>query len=593
MPPVIFLLILAALGYMLAGLPYRKKFFPNTRVNGINVSGKTVSGAEEALIAALRSYSMTLHSRECPDEEISGSAVGLSCRGEEALAALISEQNPLAWGLHLWKKVDHDPIAIAEPETDRLHALTESLLCMREADFRRPENAHLSEYVSGKGYTVIGALQGTALDRIGAEEAIRSALCTLRPELDLEGADVYLSPRILSDDPALKSTLISANRCVSSQISYGGQEQDILLAGERISEWIGVGENGELVLDDEGISGFVSELAERYDSRGKPRVFRSAWGQEVTVEGGDYGWKVDEKAEADWLRENIPKGIVTSRMPVFSKQAAAHGAADYGTTYLEINLTAQRLCYYEGGREIISSELGTRDAAAGGDTPTGVYELRDSPWETSPETALSEPVRRLFFGEGQALYSVVGRSAPEGDSHRTDTGGGGIALPQDTAEELFEHVKKGTPLIIYRLAGTETGRAAAGASGRTSSGGTSARRKNAERAAASPRQRSGARAESAAAGTGAAAGAQTESAAASDSAQQETRGIVQPGTHQDAAEGTKEIGPGIPGSGRREEKGPGVPSSKEPTQEPPGPGTLPPFGVKTGVAPSAEIGPGV
>lgn len=577
---VFLLLLFLVFVYVLVGLSYRKKFFPNTWVNGIDVSGKTAEGAEAEVFSAMRSYSLTLYSRENPDEKIRGSEVGLSCQAEETLAALISEQNPLAWGFHLMRTDEYSSVAVAKPGEERLHALLETLPCMQEKFFRNPVDAKISEYISGKGYTVTEEIPGTALNRAMAEETIKSALCTLRPELDLESAEVYIEPQVFSDDPVLKRALAQANRCVSSQVFYGEQGQDILLDGEVISAWIKVREDGTFALDDEGISGFVSELSKRYDSCGEARLFKSSWGQEVTVEGGDYGWQIDKAAEAAWLRESLPRGIVISRMPVFLKQAATHDMADYGTTYIEVNLTAHHLYYYTDGKEIVSSDFKFNNVTDEKNVPTGIYELTDSLEDSSLKEGLSYPEYHLFFNKGRALYSIAGKNMSGGSSNQADEGGGEIELPKDTADKLFQHVGKGTPIILYRLAGTETKRKAVIKSG--SGGASSVQKKKNPVAASKP-----------SIVAGQANNGHGESAVVNGGVQQKTEGIVQPGVSQDTSQETKEIGPGIPGSGRKEEKGPGVPAAKEPTNEPAGPGTSPPFRAETGKAPTSEYGPGV
>ena len=45
------------------------------------------------------------------------------------------------------------------------------------------------------------------------------------------------------------------------------------------------------------IKKYVKKLAEEVDTLGKERPFHTTSGLDVTVTGGNYGWKIDQKAE--------------------------------------------------------------------------------------------------------------------------------------------------------------------------------------------------------------------------------------------------------------------------------------------------------
>ena len=69
-------LLLAGVGaYAFRAQSYKKTFFPNTSVNGVDVSGLTSDGAKVVMNDSVRSYSLTLKSREQEDDMI----VGTSC----------------------------------------------------------------------------------------------------------------------------------------------------------------------------------------------------------------------------------------------------------------------------------------------------------------------------------------------------------------------------------------------------------------------------------------------------------------------------------------------------------------------------------
>lgn len=130
-----------------------------------------------------------------------------------------------------------------------------------------------------------------------------------------------------------------------------------VLNGDTISKWIGIGEDGKVYLSSSSVSAFVKELASQYDTSTRAKNLKTSYGQTVRITGGSYGWKIDQSKEADELAELIRSGQSQVREPVYKQKAASHGDNDYGTTYVEINLTAQHLYFYKDGKLLVESDF--------------------------------------------------------------------------------------------------------------------------------------------------------------------------------------------------------------------------------------------
>ena len=66
--------------------------------------------------------------------------------------------------------------------------------------------------------------------------------------------------------------------------------------------------------------------------------------RQVYVYGSAYGWKIDQDKEVAQLMQEIQSGTQTTREPVYSMRANAHGINDLGDTYIEVDLTEQYMC---------------------------------------------------------------------------------------------------------------------------------------------------------------------------------------------------------------------------------------------------------
>ncbi|MGP1349189.1 MAG: L,D-transpeptidase family protein [Stomatobaculum sp.] len=503
--------------YVFRAQRYKSRFFPNTAIDGVDVSEKTAREAEAALNQEIQNYQLTLKFREFPDASLSGEAAGVRYRFDDTFDRLIAAQPVLSFALHYRNATDYRINTIAEFDEEILRNSISRIPALNEAVFRQPVDARISEYTEQSGYTVIPETPGTAIDTEKAEKAIRAAIGALQPELDFSAAELYIPPKRFSDDAALNIACNTLNLYSSTNISYEGRSA-LRLDGNILQDWLQPEEDGSVRLDEEKLRAFVQRLADAYDTWNKAKTLNSSWGPVVTVKGGSYGWRLNQSAEAEWLRTAITSGTKTARTPEFLKTAASHGSADYGDTYVEVNLTAQHLYFYKNGVQLLSTDFVSGNVARGTITHTGVYQIAYKQRNaTLKGQDYSTPVSYWMpFNAGEGLHDAPWRSAFGGSIYRTGGSHGCVNLPPAAAKQLFENVSAGTPVIVYTLAGTE------------SAGGTSA--------AGAKQPESTAAGNSAGASVPAAEDASTNPSAADDSAKKPS---------ENHTNHTGEIGPGV------------------------------------------------
>ena len=171
--------------------------------------------------------------------------------------------------------------------------------------------------------------------------------------------------------------------------------------------------------------------------------------------------------EAIELAEMIENGESGERTPVYYQTAASYETPDYGNTYVEINLTAQHLFFYQDGTLILESDFVSGNASRGYDTPAGVYSIT---YKQRNATLTGEnyetPVSYWMpFNGNIGMHDASWRSSFGGDIYKTNGSHGCINLPVSVAQELYGYVEKGTPVICYYLPGTEAVKEDAAVSG--------------------------------------------------------------------------------------------------------------------------------
>ena len=85
-----------------------------------------------------------------------------------------------------------------------------------------------------------------------------------------------------------------------------------------IKDWFTIDENGDVVLDKDLVAQYVDELGYKYDTFGLTRTFLTYDNREKVIEGGDYGWVIDQEAETKALMEAVESGVTQVREPVYS-----------------------------------------------------------------------------------------------------------------------------------------------------------------------------------------------------------------------------------------------------------------------------------
>ena len=85
---------------------------------------------------------------------------------------------------------------------------------------------------------------------------------------------------------------------------------------------------------------------------------------------------MDGSAEIAALEANIRNGETVTREANYSQTAASHDGADWGNTYVEVDLTNQYLYLFVNGAIVTQGPIVTGKPSRGDATPQGVYILK-------------------------------------------------------------------------------------------------------------------------------------------------------------------------------------------------------------------------
>lgn len=447
--------LLVLLAVYMAGLNrYQSCFLNGTVIDEVDVSGMSISELEEQI----GKYSLRVIERQADgttlEEEIRGSEIGISYVSTEQFQAVLQGQNPYLWFLK--HPADYRTDAPPIYEEAALEEKISGLQGFQKDFIKEPTDAYIADYVPGSGFELVAETRGNRLNREKTIAAVKAALGGLEKQIDLDAAGCYEEPKVTSEDAALKKTFEKLQNYVHTAVTYTfGTEREVLDA-DTVAGWI-VQRGKEVSLDPESVKEYVNSLRKKYDTIFHKRQFMTSYGQEVTIDVGDYGWWMDVGQETQELIGLLERGEGGERVPVYRQTAASYEAPDYGDSYVEINLTAQHLFLYQNGECVLESDFVSGNPSRGNATPPGIYGItyKERNATLNGET-YSTPVNFWMpFNNNVGMHDATWRSEFGRNIYMTNGSHGCVNLPYAVAQEIYGMVEKNTPVICYYLPGTE------------------------------------------------------------------------------------------------------------------------------------------
>lgn len=451
---IILTLLLVYLGF---ALYFSTHFLPGTIINGVPVSRDEVKDVEWKITKEIEKYEIKIKAREDKEEVLAGVDIGVMPIFDGSLERELQKQDCFLWPMAFFRDSIIEVETMVDYSEEKLRQKVNELEIMDKGKMRKPKNARISEYSREKMYTIIPEEEGTTIRKKKFLKSLRRAIINLQDSISVEDEGCYAKPKITERSQELKELVEAMNHYVKAKITYQFGEEEEILDGEEISQWLAVNDKHEVQVSEEQIAAYVGRLADKHDTLGKIKKFKTSYGKKVKIEGGDYGWKIDREKETQALTELIREGKETTREPEYEKVANNPGKKDYGNTYVEVNLTAQHLIYYKDGQVVLQSDFVSGNESRGWSTPTGAFGLYYKERNrTLRGQGYATPVSFWMpFNGGVGFHDARWRGSFGGDRYKWGGSHGCINLPYSAAKTLYENIEEGCAILVYTLPGTE------------------------------------------------------------------------------------------------------------------------------------------
>lgn len=405
-----------------------------TTVGGVDLTGRSLEEAKQALTEAAAAYKLTI---QVNGKTFTVPAADLAVTLDEA--ALKAYLEALENGTEL-------PASLFTYDASKLKSLLGDSLNVA------PVNATVSYNSAKKQFVANDGKNGTRYDLDAAAEAAAAAIGLLEPNAEAQAKSTSIAPDITASSDKVKTAVNTANGYLKVSLSYtfspeGGTKSTEKLSAATLAGFIKVSDEMKVSVSKSAIESYASTLSSRYNGSDYKGSFVTTGGSTIGTTVTYYGQRVNTAALAD----DIYKCITEQKSGEHTAPYKAKSSRPYGGSYIEIDLSSQKLYLYKDGERILSTSLVSGSVAEDCCTPTGVYSIyaKQTDRYLSGEGYRSYVNYWMPFLGGYGLHDATWRSSFGGTIYYYDGSHGCVNLPKSAAKTIYNNISVGTKVILY------------------------------------------------------------------------------------------------------------------------------------------------
>lgn len=450
-------LILMVAGYFGIMNYYKKNFLVNTWVNGVYCTGKTIEEVNTELLYDAEAPFLTIIGVDGKESSFSLAEADYREDYSTGLLSEIKNQNYLIWPAYLSKEQHVNLLPLATWDEEKLKALILSTEAVK-SQIRDESTVDVQIIRTDAGYELYDDMQ------------------------DVFDADAFTDLVIHNLDMGIYSTNITDSGCyfdrqdtfaqaeeralwekledfLTVDLVYDMGTEQIVIDKSITSDFVMTDEageflldgNGEFQMDEKGVEAFVEELGLKYNTCDTILRFEATKGEIVEVPYETYGTELDLEAEAEYLKEAFLNQSAEVHVPEYIQEAYVRGLNDIGNTYIEVDMTSQKLYGYKDGELIVETDIVTGNMKRNWDTPVGVnYVYAKQKNRILRGANYATPVDFWMPVVGNiGLHDADWRRKFGGEIYMTDGSHGCVNIPVDIMPTIYDTYEIGTPVIMF------------------------------------------------------------------------------------------------------------------------------------------------
>lgn len=469
---VIILLIGAYIvGYMMT----KDSFLPNTFVNGISIGGMNVDEAAESINSDSTVSKLVLEKLNGETITIDYSKIDYTYSTQDELNKIMNEENKSLWFVNLIKKSNFTISVEGSYSEDKLKEVIEN------ASFGVTPSKNAKIVKSEDEFVIEPEVQGDIVDTDKVYEAAKEAINSQVEQINLSEKDCYKKPSVVSSD--LTEKLEELNKVFNLEVKLDFDYTTENLTYDAFKDWVTVKKDGSYTIDEEAVWTWVNSLRSKYDTLNKTRKFKSTLQGTVKIKAqkgadgkydGIFGYYLDADKTAEAICEALKAGKNTTVKPVYW----TNGGYTYDTqgkvkrsesdeksvindvaqlnTYIEVDLTNQKLWYYKNGKVKLECGIVSGLPTTERMTYPGIYQLwmketnKTMKGRTSEGSYESKCSYWNYISQNSiGIHDATWQSSFGGDRYKTYGSHGCVGISLSDAQYIHDNIPLGTVVIMY------------------------------------------------------------------------------------------------------------------------------------------------
>lgn len=299
-------------------------------------------------------------------------------------------------------------------------------------------------------FVFVDAEPGVSYELEPVMEELKDVVGTLTTQYTTTAQVSDLEPIITANSSSAQKMLKEANKHIENKITYaytpdGSRSTYVPLTPDDIGSFLIVNSDNTLSVNKDVVLAYAERMAEQFTVGDNDGKFLTSHGEYIDFNITYADQAVDAQALADDIAHRVEHCISGEFEAPYLKKGKGW-TYDLGGSYVEIDLTAQRLWVYKDYECKLYTNIVTGNLSEEWDTPTGIFKVYQRIYPTRPGRVFRYWMP--FLG-AYGLHDANWRSEFRSDEYLYEGSHGCVNIPPENFLLVYEHVSVGTPVVIY------------------------------------------------------------------------------------------------------------------------------------------------
>lgn len=441
---VLGLILVLVIGAVLVGVyEFSRTHFGRTTIQGVDCSWLSMENAKERLENSIGETEVTF---TIDDKSYVATYEELGVEvSSEKLKQLLKSQNFFSKNEF---SLENGVSVSKEKVIDFLSSIPE----LQEENVVNPQNAYVR--FDGNNFVIEKEVIGNKIDYDKAYSIVEESITDVSENLNINLTSAMELPQVISTDEVLINECDRLNNILSTVITIKLMDGSAYtIDSDVMKTWVVQDEESFTFNMQKNVTRFVDEISKAAENV-----------TTVQIEGTDVGYvtmpafeeripKVMKEETINFIMDKLESGESYTGKPIYDEDPVTENL----TSYVEIDITRQRVFMYVDGKCIVDTPTVTGNIGAGYYTPTGVFYLNNKVYNTvlrgtnSDGSKYASPVLYWMpFYRGYGIHDANWRDKFGGEIYKHSGSHGCVNLPTNAAKTIYDNITYDMPIFIYQ-----------------------------------------------------------------------------------------------------------------------------------------------